>query len=135
MLTYIHPDNIHSCWDFVREGLQRILARSDDTWWPEDVYTQIKCGNYHLHLVEDSQGFVILQPIKGWDCLELFVFAAYIPPGGDVMDAAFSEVKQLAHQMGAKRIKFNSKRGGWQKRAEQLGYTQGYVEYVLDIGA
>jgi hypothetical protein len=35
--------------------------------------------------------------------------------------------------LGAKRIKFQSKREGWKKRAAELGYEFGHVEFEIPI--
>ena len=132
-LIYIHPDNLHAHWEFVKEGLQRIHDRSTDRWLAEDIYWMLKGNQYSLHIVDDNKGFVILQSVKGWDGLEVFVFCAYIVPGHDVMDAAFAEVQEMARSVGAKRVRFQSMRKGWGKRAEQLGYKAGYQEYELEL--
>ena len=132
-MNYIHPDNLHSVWDFVLEGLKRIHSRSQDRWKPEDIYWQIKTGNYSLHLVDDNKGFVILQIINGWDGKECFVFCAYIVPGEAAIEDAFEEVKQMARSVNAKRVKFQSMRKGWSKRAEQLGYKPAYLEYEMEL--
>ena len=132
-LNYIHPDNLHDAWDFVKEGLQRIHDRAKDRWKFEDVYHAIKSNSFGLYIVNEHEGFVILQPVRGWDGQELFVFGAYIVPGHDVMDEAFEEVKQIGKGMNAKRIRFQSKREGWSKRAQQLGYEPSHVEYELTL--
>jgi hypothetical protein len=132
-LTYIHPDNLHSCWEFVKEGLGRIHDRARDRWLPEDVYAMLKANAASLYLVNERDGFAILQLNKGWDGPELFVFGAYIVPGKDLMDEAFAEVKEIGRGLGAKRIKFQSKREGWKKRAAELGYEFGHVEFEIPI--
>lgn len=93
----------------------------------------LKAGQYSLHLVDDNKGFAILQLVRGWDGHEMFVFCAYIVPGNDVMDAAFAEVKEIARTAGAKRVRFQSMRKGWEKRAQELGYKTGYTEYELEL--
>lgn len=133
MLNYIHPDNLHDHWEFVKEGLKRIHDRAKDRWLAEDVYNMLKSNNAGLYLVNERDGFAILQPVRGWDGQELFVFGAYIVPGKDLMDEAFEEVKQIGRNMNAKRIRFQSKRDGWEKRAAELGYTKSHVEYELSL--
>lgn len=132
-LVYIHPDNLHAHWDFVKQGLERIHDRASDRWKTEDVYWMLKAGNASLHIVNDHDGFVVLQMLKGWDGPECHVFAAYIVPGKDLMDEAFEEVKGIAKACNAVRVKFQSKRKGWDKRAAQLGYELGHVEYELSL--
>jgi hypothetical protein len=133
MLNYIHPDNLHSCWDFVKQGLTRIHDRARDRWMVEDVYSMLKANAAALYIVNEQDGFVILQQVRGWDAPEVFVFAAYIVPGRGVMDESFEEVKKIAASLGAKRIKFQSKRKGWEKRAAELGYQFSHVEYEIAI--
>ena len=132
MMQYVHPDSLHSVWDFVKEGLDRILARSPDRWKPEDVYWMLKTNNYFLHVYE-NKAFAILQPISGWDGKEVFVFAAYIVPGEGCITDCLNDVKRIATEIGAKRVKFQSKRDGWLKRAEQLGYKESYREFELEL--
>ncbi len=131
-MQYIHPDNLHSVWEFVKSGIARIHERAPDRWMAEDAYSMIKNGSLHLYMYGD-EGFAMLQPIRGWDGPEVYVFAAYITPGKDFMTEAFEEVKEIAKQAGAKRIKFQSKRRGWEKKAYDLGYEFGHVEYEVQL--
>lgn len=132
-MLYVHPDYLHDHWEFVKEGLTRIHDRASDRWKPEDVYSMLKANSAGLYIINDNDGFCILQPVKGWDGQELFVFAAYLKPGHDFMDESFEEVKQIGRNMNAKRIKFQSKRAGWHKRAIQLGYEFGHIEYEVSL--
>lgn len=133
MLQYVHPDNIHSHWDVVKEGIQRIHERAPDRWKAEDVYHMIKSNSLGLYMVNDGDGFALLQPIRGWDGPEMYVFAAYLKPGMDFIRDCFDEVKEIAKGMGARRIKFQSKRKGWEKTAERLGYNYGHTEYEVEL--
>lgn len=40
-IVLIHPDNLRSCWDDVRKGLEAMPA---EDWIAEDVYHHIKSG-------------------------------------------------------------------------------------------
>jgi hypothetical protein len=133
MLTYIHPDNLHSCWEFVKEGLARIQSRSPDRWKQEDLYAMVKNGSLNLYVGSGQEGFVFLQLCKGWDAQEVFIFAAYMAPGKAVRDAAAQEIKQLAVNAGARRLKFQSKRNGWLKRAIHLGFKESHIEYEMEL--
>lgn len=133
VMRFIHPNNLHDVWDLVREGLTRIHDRSSDRWKIEDVYWQLKNNGYTLHVCDGNKGFAILQTVIGWDGPEVFVFCAYVVPGEKVIDEAFAEIKDMARSINAKRIKFQSMRKGWGKRAEQLGYKPGYQEYELEL--
>jgi hypothetical protein len=63
----------------------------------------------------------------------MFVFCAYIVPGHNVMEEALDAVKNIAREANVKRIRFQSMRKGWSKRAEELGYRTGYTEYELEL--
>ena len=133
MLQHVHADHISQHWDYIRNGLERILDRAADRWRPEDVYMQLKLGNCGLWLVmePDLCGFVVLQPRPGWDGIEVNVFAAY-RENGDAMDN-IEDVKQIARGFNAKRLVFQSKRRGWDRRAEQMGYTLDHVAWGMEL--
>jgi hypothetical protein len=132
-LNPVPAARIKEVWPFVVEGLNRIHQRSRDRWCNEDIYMQLKLGNCGLYIVNDMDGFVILQPLQGWDGGEMMVFVAYIPPGGNVMEEAFEDVKRIARESGMRRLKFQSMRNGWGKKAAILGWKPTYQEYEMEI--
>ena len=130
-MKYISPNDLFKHWTYVREGLDRIQAKTPENYLPEDVYAGIKAGSLHLY-VDDGKCFAILQSIQGWKGLEVHVFAAYsLDP--KVMDYAFDEVKEIARKAGASKLTFCTRRKGWERRAKQLGYKKSQTHYELEL--
>lgn len=133
MLTYIHPDNLHDHWPFVKEGLQYIIDKTKDRWKVEDVYHHIKANTMGLYVVESGEGFAILQPIKGWDGTELYVFCGYSKTAHNIVLECMEQIKGIANGIGAKRVKFQSNRAGFEKRAQEMGFSLDFVQYEYDL--
>lgn len=133
MLNYIHPEDIGKHWKFVREGLQYVVDKTKDRWLPEDVYMHIKSGNMGLYMQDSSDGFAVLQPVKGWDGTELYIFCGYSRDKHDVVMQDIDSIKDIAKSIGAKRIKFQSNRKGFEKLAQDMGYTIDFVQYEVEI--
>lgn len=133
MLTFVHPDNLHDHWELVKTGLQRILDRTSDRWKPEDVYHMLKSNVAGLYVQDSGKGFAILQPTRGWDGNEMFIFAGYSVDEHDVVAQEIEQIKDIARSIGAKRIKFQTKRRGWEKSAAEHGYMPSHTEYELTL--
>jgi hypothetical protein len=134
----VHPDVLHGDWQKVKQGLLHVLAKTRDNWLPEDIYTYLKLNKLTLHLAyEDSvyTGFLILQPLAGWDGAELFVMLAYHCGGGAFTEQEWyiEQLKTMARQIGARRIKFQTKRKGYQRRALQQGFTLDHTQFQMEI--
>jgi hypothetical protein len=132
-LIYVHPDQLHDHWGMVKEGLEYIIAKTKDRWKPEDIYHHIKANSMGLYVLETGEGFSILQPIKGWDGTELYVFCGYSRVSHDVVLACMDQIKIIAKGIGAKRVKFQSNRNGFEKRAQEMGYSLDFVQYECEV--
>jgi hypothetical protein len=106
-------------WSWVRNGLLEVIGRCKERWSPEDCWTAVQSGNAFVWRVEgagDDLGFMILRRDMDPDGPVLFVWALWTEPGaldkkrGDL----FERLRELAHRMGAKRIRMESSRKGWQ---------------------
>lgn len=133
MLNYIHPEDLSKHWKFVREGLQYVVDKTQDRWLPEDVYMHLKSNNMGLYMQDSGDGFAILQPIKGWDGMELYIFCGYSRDKHDVVMQDIESIKDIAKSIGAKRVKFQSNRKGFNKLAQDMGYTLDFVQYEMEI--
>ena len=134
-MKYIAPNELHTVWDYVKQGLEHLLTRAPDNWTPYDIYHHIKAGNFYLNMTQkdgENTGFVVLQVTDGWVGKEVHVFAAYSKDPA-VMDYALEEVKTIAKNIGAKYLKFTSSRKGWGKRAYELGYKFSNTTYEIDL--
>lgn len=133
MLQYIPPEDIGKHWKFVREGLQYVVDKTQDRWLPEDVYMHIKSGNMNLFMQDSGDGFAVLQPVKGWDGTELYIFCGYSRGGHELVMQECEQIKDIARSIGAKRVKFQSNRKGFEKLAQDMGYTLDFVQYEVEI--
>ena len=133
MLNYIPPEEIGKHWKFVREGLQYVVDKTKDRWLPEDVYMHIKSGNMNLFMQDSGDGFAVLQPVKGWDGTELYIFCGYSRSGHELVMQECEQIKDIARSIGAKRVKFQSNRKGFEKLAQDMGYTLDFVQYEVEI--
>ena len=134
MLSYVHPDDLRTHWEYVRKGCKRIHDRVDERWEVEDLWMLLKNQNAALYMILNPEltGFVVLQLTTMYDVKEMNVFYAY-SEDGRVMDYAFPEVKDLARSLGAKRLTFMSQRRGWEKRAIELGYKVAHTVYEAEL--
>lgn len=93
----------------------------------------IKSGNMGLYMQDSGDGFAVLQPVKGWDGMELYIFCGYSRGEHDVVMQDTDSIKDIARSIGAKRIKFQSSRKGFEKLAQDMGYTLDFVQYEVEI--
>jgi hypothetical protein len=105
-------------WGWIRNGLLEIIGRCHERWAPEDVWAQVQNGTafaWRIEGVGDDIGFLILRRDMDPDGPALFIWAAWCEPGSLVKHAAdlLERLKELAHRMGAKRIRFESSRKAW----------------------
>jgi len=83
-------------------------------------------------LFVDTKSFVVLQPrIKG-DVLMVIVRIAW-SKAGDALEKYQSEIIELAKMIGATRLRFETARRGFDKRAPQLGWTKTLTTWEQDL--
>lgn len=134
----MHPDMLHGDWEKVKQGLLHVLDKTHDLWLPEDIYAYLKLNRMTLHVAyEDAEykGFLILQPLQGWDGPELFVVVAYHSSGGAFMEQGWymDQLRVMAKRINARRIKFQSKRRGYQRRAVQQGFALDHYQFSMEV--
>lgn len=125
-MIYVPPHEIKDTWPMVRKGLERIIEKISPDWIPEDVYMALMCGSSTLHLCyteDEYDGFLVLTPVKDYGQSVLFIWCAY-GKAKNHMD----EIKEIARQIGAKKIRFASPRKGLSKRYRPI--TTIYEEEV-----
>jgi hypothetical protein len=135
MLHEVDARYLCDVWDWVRDGLVKIVAKTRDDWRPEDVYTELRTGAAKLHLIyveQEMVGFVVTQIWPGYHSgPRLFVRAlwgephALAPVEVELMDA----IRDLARKVGARAVRMNSPRR-WDAR-EGWRLTQ-YI-YETDV--
>ena len=126
MLQPVALHELHSCWGWVRDGLQKVIDKTGDDWLPEDVYHELKSGASFLYLIyadADRIGFAVLQK---WDRYHagarLFVRALWAEPRQLVKrrDEFYEALKALARQTGCVALRMTSPRrwelDGWEPK-------------------
>lgn len=115
----IPPESLHAYWTYVREGLERVKNNVKEVWLPEDVYTSIRNKRSSLYIARDDNrqiGFFVaemsIEPFSNEPVL--FVWCLFGPNSLQYTDACIEYLEQLAHSIGAKRIRFTGRKG-WAK--------------------
>jgi hypothetical protein len=118
-LKYVNPNELKQIWSQIKPSLEEISKLGGD-WIPEDAYCDIKVGKAQLYLgIKDGYfiGYIITQLIGQ----SLHVWAAY-SNSHDILSEGLKQIADIAKQMNAKEITFNSYRSGWKKIAPKLGF-------------
>ena len=111
-MRYVPPSELHRYWESIKKGLVKVLHKSQADWIPEDVFCSLRNGTSTLHVF--NTGFVVLTPKNDFGGVTLFVWVAF--GKGDVFEEQMPEIRKIAANMGARRIRFESSRPGWAKR-------------------
>lgn len=122
MLRLIPPAELHDVWGWVRNGLVACIGKTGERWLPEDVYVSLKGGQSHLFAIEhkgDEIGFTVLQQHADPDGPVLFVWAMWVEPGAGIgiEGKIVQALGDKAREIKARRIRMQSPRKGWARRA------------------
>jgi hypothetical protein len=112
------PQQVRMEWGWIRNGLLEVIGRCHERWSPEDAWVAVYNGSsfvWRMTTAHDDIGFLLLRKLDDPDGPVLFLWAAWAEPGSLVKHAAelMERLKELAHRMGAKRIRFESSRKAW----------------------
>jgi hypothetical protein len=103
-------------WPWVRGGLDGIVAKTNPTWIPEDVYAELKGGTASLFTVGDRAAFFIAKRITDYDGLTFFVWVIWGP--GECVDIwrdVLGDIEAFAKRAGCRHIRMMSPRRGWSR--------------------
>lgn len=132
----IKAEELHSEWAFIKQGLQVILEKTKDRWLPEDIYWLIKQNSIWAYVVFDEGvrvGVVLLQLNNGWDGKELYIFGGWNAGEKDVIEFSMSEILKAGKYAGAKRLKMQSNRRGFERYASSIGFSLDHVQYEREL--
>lgn len=129
-IVRIEPHQLGVVADRLEEGLDDVERHAPQTWTRADVYAALVNGSATLYLgFEDGEyrGFVILFPERHADCLHLVVWVIY-------GRGAFEQMPWLldrAREIGASHIAFCTRRPGFSRIAERLGFEYVHTVYRM----
>lgn len=125
MLQKVDPRYLSDVWEWVREGCRRIIRKTNDDWFPEDVYTEIRTGAATLYLIyanHERVGFLVTQIWPGYHAgPRLFVRALWGEPHAlaPIENELMLAIANLAKESGCRAIRMNSPRR-WDTRGWKL---------------
>ena len=121
-LIPLDPKKVASAWPFVRAGCEKVLAKTNDRWIPEDVYMELRSNSAFLYIIEhesDEVGFIVVRRVMDPDGPALFVWIMYTIPGlmkeSENWKMVIAGLDELARSIGAKRIRHYSSRSGFEE--------------------
>lgn len=123
-IVTIDPNGLRLVWNDVREGLDKMPPAD---WIAEDVYHAIRSGDSALVMFYDTRlaGFLVLRRLVTEFSKQvcLHVWLAYSKGDADLFALGEAHIRQIAHQMGAAKVTFESPRPGWAKRYPMVEST------------
>jgi hypothetical protein len=110
---------VRAGWSWIRNGLLEVIGKCKERWSAEDAWTEVQAGNAFVWRIESSHddlGFLLLKRQVDPDGPVLFIWCCWTEPGGldQKRGDLYERLRELAHRMGAKRIRMESSRKGWQ---------------------
>jgi len=123
ILSPIAPEQLHTVWPWVREGLETIRRKRDESWLPEDVYLQLRSKTAHLMVIEDA-GFLIYQILPGDDFRGVLHVWCVWGALKDYERQIYDELEAYARQLKVARIRAVGRKG-WARRGffSLIGYV------------
>jgi hypothetical protein len=133
--------DIQRAYPVLAEGCLRVATREGQPFFAPALYAEVMAGRWAQFMVYDDQG----EPVGVFVCRAqadsrtgqsvMFVLLAYVLPGHgpEALGAGFAACKQYAAQCQCSKVQFASKRVGWARRAQQLGYRPAQQLYELEV--
>lgn len=119
-MTPVPVEQLHTVWEWVEKGLQEIRQKTQQTWFPADVYVHLRMKQAFLYTVEDA-GFLILQVLPGDDfrgVLHIWCAWGRLKP---YEAKVYEDLEAHAKALGVARIRVVGRKGwgrrGWLKPA------------------
>jgi hypothetical protein len=105
-------------WPWVRPLLEKVIAKTREPWWPEDVYAAVTNGKAAMWVCDEPEGVLVAyQDVESWSGDKLLhVWVCYCVGGMESMgEQAYRVLDEAKQRVGAKAIVMDSPRPGWQK--------------------
>jgi hypothetical protein len=131
---------IQRVYPLIAEACLRVGKREGEAYFAPALYAEIMAGHWALFVVYDHA-----EPVGVFVCraqssprsttAKMFVLLAYVVPGRgpDALSVGFAACKQYAANCQCSHVQFASKRIGWARRAQQLGYKPAQQLFELEV--
>lgn len=131
---------IQRVYPLLAEACLRVAKREGEPYFAPALYAEIMAGHWVLFVVYDNA-----EPIGVFVCraqatpraptAKMFVLLAYTVPRceAEALIVGFAACKQYAASCRCTHVQFASKRIGWARRAQQLGYKPAQQIYELEV--
>ena len=114
----IRPASLRFDWPWVKLLIGRVIEKTGEPWWPEDVYAAVSSGKAAMWVSDEPPGVMVAYADKeAWSqdpTLHVWVMAcddmAMLEREGYVV------LEDAARRIGAKKLVMDSPRPGWQRR-------------------
>jgi hypothetical protein len=134
-------DDVRMNWDFVEDGLSKVIAKTGAGFIPADIYALISSKNLFLYWLldgPDTIGFTILsEVVTNYEGKKaLYLDHTYVDPKfmkRSTMEEFDAALEDLAEKVGCARLEFNSSRIGWGRRLRRMGWEPVTVVYKRDL--
>jgi len=140
MLTieYIPLPMIDSVFPLIEKGLDRINGRNGKEENNEQILWALKNNPrvmlYFAYWGDLYMGFFIAKIDQYADRREFCIYKGFKIPGvGQIDDATWELVNELAQKYECGYITFYSNRKGWQRQAGKYGFQPKTVQYIREI--
>ena len=122
MSTRLQLTDIRLAWPAVKPHVEALHNRYEMDWRPEDVYALCLSGHSFCWMCSD--GFVIVNPRENPFTLqkELFVWICVHWGNNDLYEEWISDISEVAKQVSASTLIFESPREGWGRIAKKHGW-------------
>lgn len=113
-MKFVPIDEIPKHWDFVEQGLRKIIARTGEKWTPVHVLQALNEQRAHLFILEDY-GFAVLAPMReDWTSAPVVnVWAMWFKPG--TAKERQSGLRDWLDEITKGNARMSSTRRGWER--------------------
>jgi hypothetical protein len=114
----IRPANLRQDWPWVRLLIQRVIDKTGEPWWPEDVYAAVSAGRALMWVCDEPPGVMVAYPDRAvWTqepTLHIWVMAC--DDMAMLTAEGYKVLHETAHKLGARMLTMDSPREGWQRK-------------------
>jgi hypothetical protein len=114
----IRSAELRKDWPWVKPLVEAVIAKTNEPWWPEDVYASVVAGRAAMWVNDEPEGVLVAYPeAEAWTGDKvLHVWVCHCVGGMEQLNDEIMAILEAARQrIGAKSIVMDSPRPGWQK--------------------